>query len=440
MYGNIAKDTRSMIPLTHVCRYWRESIISTPENWTSISSRSMDLAALSLQRAKEVPLEISLDGVQIGKSPGFPDLLTSHIKNTESLQFKLSSSIQELAQALPNFPQSMPNLRSLSLIGRTTGWDWSADPFGPLTPTLTRLSLIDIPLYPTFLRISTLTNLTLYHGRFNLHLDTLLDFLEENRSLEHVVLDIEFTEAVFRNSRRRVAIRNRLRSLTIASPDAIDGHALISSIALQRGAHLEISLYDESTEVDDVLSIFSMAHFSNLESPTLMVYYPDDRSIRLLGPNGSFSFKSVLDLENPFEEFAPLFLSKLRVLRIHRGPELAVLTNPTTFPSSLPALETFTLEYGFSVSRLFSSLFSNPSSSPSLKTLAFLDCDLDDDFMEKLTRFASNRKKTTSAWLHRVVIVDSRGGLPSVVLIDKLGKYVPVVDVRIGKKLPADLI
>ena len=74
-----------------------------------------------------------------------------------------------------------------------------------------------------------------------------------------------------------------------------------------------------------------------------------------------------------------------------------------------------------------------------MKTLAFLDCNLTEDFMEELARFASNRKNTASTRLHRVVIVDSKGKLPSVVSVDALGKVVPVVDVRMSKELPGDL-
>jgi hypothetical protein len=63
-----------------------------------------------------------------------------------------------------------------------------------------------------------------------------------------------------------------------------------------------------------------------------------------------------------------------------------------------------------------------------------------EEFMEELTRFASDRKSTTSAWLHSVVILHREGKFPSIGSIRKLGEHVPVVDVRIAEELPADLI
>ena len=58
--------------------------------------------------------------------------------------------------------------------------------------------------------------------------------------------------------------------------------------------------------------------------------------------------------------------------------------------------------------------------------------------MKKLTQFAFYRKNTTSAWLHRILIVHS-GVFSDVDSIVALGRPVPVVDVRFGKELPKEL-
>ena len=440
-----ARDTKLIIPLTHVCRYWRESIVSTPEVWTLISSGSKSLMALSLERSKAAPLEIDLN-LRLRDRESL-DLLAPRIQNTRSLSLHSFSSIEELTRVLPNFPRSTPNLQSLTLrpVWHTRGErNRSADPFESLADTLKHLSLNNFPLYPSFLRLRSLTQLDLFDYRFNVHLDTLLNFLKENQSLETATLSIGFAEPSLRNSRLSTAVESRLRYLSIRCSDPMDGKALISGIALQRGAHLEIDHTNTNSTLRGILSGVSAKHLSNLSSPTFMECQSYCRSIRLLGPNGVFSFKSLHGPEDPFSELPlpSITLVNIRELHlVHRRSELAPSPlKPTVFhPSSLPALETLALNCETSVSHFFSILFSNPSSSPSLKTLAFLDCNLTEDFMEELTEFASDRKSTTSARLHRVVIINPKGKFPSIASIDTLGKNVPVVDARMGKEFPKDL-
>ena len=130
----------------------------------------------------------------------------------------------------------MSALQSLTLDG---GHKCSVERFGSLAPTLRCLKLYTFPLHPSFLRLRDLTELALKTGDFPLHLDTLLDFLEENRSLESVTLDIRFEKGSLRNSQRQAAIENRLRYLSVCGGE-MDIKAMVSNIALQRGAHLEI--------------------------------------------------------------------------------------------------------------------------------------------------------------------------------------------------------
>lgn len=279
--------------------------------------------------------------------------------------------------------------------------------------------------------------------RFNLHLDALLDFLEGNGSLERALLQIEFSRPSLRNSLRSFPIENRLRRLSISSPCAADTDALISKIAVQKGAHLEVGLLHQNIESKDIHAVVSAAHLLNLDSPTSMEYCPDEggvRTILLLGPSGSFSLDRWPKKDPLFDEFPFLPLSGIRTFHLnHRMPHCQQ-PDPTAFPASaIPTLETLVIERESAVSHVLSALFSNPSSSPSLNTLAFFDCGVDDGFMEELIRFSSHLKNTTSALLHRVVIVNSNGQLPRFALVEELKKHVPAVDVRIGKELPLDL-
>ena len=441
-----AIDTRSIIPLTHVCRYWRESIVSTPGNWTLVSSERIGLAELSLERCRAVPLELWLDMGQVRTNPGFSARVTPHVQNIGALRINCISTTEELAQTFLGFPQSMPNLRSFSL---SPGLLHAAtvDPFAESTPALTHLSLAYVPLYPSLQRLRTLTDLTLRNHRFDLNLDTFMDFLEGNHALERAVLDIWFTPASLERLRDRDTTTNPLRFLSISSAGAAGGSALISRIALRRGATLEVMLCGGGSGLSDILPVVSVAHRQSVQSITSMEYHSDARSVQLLGPDGTFSLTCGSSPEDPFAEFPLLHLTNVRAFHIVRR-ELALnlgdspdhLARITFPPSSHPALEMLAIVREVHTPYLFSALFSEPSASPLLRTIAFTDCELDEGFMGALTRFAVDRKNTPSAPLHRVVIVNSKGNLPGVASIDALGGHVPVVDIRIGKKLPTDLI
>ena len=433
-----ARDASAMFRLTRVCRYWRESIVSTPENWTLISSSFGNVAALSLERAKAAPLEIWLSMDSMKKFLRLPDIIIPHFQKAITLVVDSISTSREFTTMFPKFPQSAPNLRSLTLeLKGPHDWDLSIDPFESFTHTLTYLKLVKIPLYPSFLRLRTLTRLTLTDRQFNLHLDTLLDFLEENDSLESAELEIKFVGPSLRNSRRRAVVGNRLLYLSIYFWDVMDVRALLANIPLLRGAHLDISSGRDT--LNDIFSGIPITHFLNLQSPIFMDYVSYMGKVRLHGPNGIFSFRRTLapkELLTDFLEFPLIPLTNVRELHI-------TTREPVLFPlSCFPALETLAIhcQIEIDVSDVLSALLSNPSSSPSLKTLALLHCDFTDDFMEKLTRFASSRRNaSTSAWLHRVLAVSWEGHFPSVDLVNRLKDYVAIVDFRMGCELPTDL-
>ena len=400
------EDTRAIIPLTHVCQYWRESIVSTPENWTTISGFRRNLAVASLERAKAAPLKIHLDLGRI-QDHQFLDLLVPHFQNTETLWVTGVLTVEDLSFS----KHPMTNLRSLMLLNHGVGdWVRSADPFESSAYTLQYLKLLTVPFYPSFLSLRTLTGLNLDDNRPSPHLDTLLDFLEENRSLTSAKIRIRFKEPSLRSSRHRVPIGNQLQYLRISCYDTVDGQTLISGIALSKGAELEF--IDYGAGVNDVLSGVSTTHLSNLLSPTFMRYRVCSRFIELQGPNGAASFHSESDLNDPFAEFPRLPLANIQrfYLDTSRRGSGEPFFGSVAFRhlSSFPSLETFIIKCKTSLLHLLFTSLSNPSASPSLETLAFLDCTLTEEFMKELTRFAFDRKKTASVWLHRVVIIHSK--------------------------------
>ena len=425
------QDAASVIPLTHVCRYWRSSIISAPGNWTRISGSSEPLAALSLERSKAAPLQISLYMDEVGERSGFSDLLAPYIQNIVTLNLSKIGSLEDLMQTLPNFPRSTPNLLSLelSLEECESDPDISIDPFQPFSPTLRRLTLIRVPLYPAFLNLRTLTEFTLCDYVLTLPLDTLLTMLEENHGLERVDLSIEFTDPDLRGSQRRAPISNRLQHLSVSFFKAEVARALISSIPIQRGANLALKSFRSTAGLTDALSTISATHLANLPAPTYMTICA--RKIWLSGPNGSFSFSGPPSSEISLVGLSLFSFDQIRELHF-RYPSRAF--DPLLFP----ALETLALEET-NVSKTLSIWLSSPKSSPWLKTLAFFNCDLSEEFMKVLTQFACDRRNATVAWLYRVLIVDSRGKFPSPPSILGLRVYVKVVDIQMADSLPSDL-
>ncbi|KAF9649543.1 hypothetical protein BDM02DRAFT_3186179 [Thelephora ganbajun] len=427
-------DTRSIVPLTHVCQYWRNSIVSVPGNWALISSERKKLAALSLERAKVAPLTVYL--MVHTRSPGFLDLLLPHTQNIVFLSVASFSTIEELTQVLPNFPKSMPNLRSLALVkSGQSDPSQSIDPFDFSAHTLKELTLSNIPLFPSILSIRTLTKFALRDCHLNIHLDALLNFLEESHLLESANLEIEFAEPSLRHSRRQTPIRNGLQHLFVTCDDAENIRTLISNIELRRGAALKIRYSGSYTRFGDVFSGIPMAHLSNLSSPIFMKYQSFPRSIRLLGPNGSFSYDGRSNSERCFGEFSLLPLGTIRELRLKCYGSWIY----TDFRlSSFPSLEVLAVDGGATMLS-FPAVSPDPAPSPFLKTIALLDCLFTEGFVAGLAQFASDRENATSTPLHRVIMVVSVGRLPTVAWTERLRKHVPVVEILKGRKLPEDL-
>jgi len=401
----------------------------------------MDLATLSLERAKAAPLAIHLEPYRLNgdrgfldglfpyhQNTGFPDLLLPYHRNIGSLSVT-RTTVKEFTWALPDSFKPMPNLRSLKLVGAgQDDWAQMTDPFDFSAHTLRELSLCNIPLYPSFLSLRSLTELELVTHDLDLHLDALLDFLEENPSLESVNLNIRFAEHSVRHSRRQDPIGNRLKRLSI-SCCSTDLRALLSAIALRRGAALEI----HGGWLVDILSGLSVPHLRNPSSPTFMEYRTGSGAIRLVGPEGSFTYGGGgYGSGDTFREFPLLPLDNIREFRfIGRELQVPEELHQLTFPS----LEVLVIRANSGPPVFPDSI------PPSLKTLAFLNCFILGGFMDELTRFASRRVEHTLAPLQRVVIVCSSDDRhPSEASIAGLRRHVPVVEVIKGRGLPKDML
>ena len=211
---------QDLVVATHVCQYWRSTLVSCPSLWTSIQLRStgdVDRALAYLQRSKSVTVDISvtLD------SPQDPNVLrhfAPHISRTRSftmggsfdvhmasslLLCNPASSLERLkicaekppvrAIAINNFlGQQAPSLRSAIFDGICPVLQ---SPF-PL-PSLTKLDL-RLPRHMGSLSISSLLRLCagcprLQKMRINIACETIQDVsFDQTASLEELE-ELEYT-------------------------------------------------------------------------------------------------------------------------------------------------------------------------------------------------------------------------------------------------------
>lgn len=430
-------DTRSIIPLTHMCRYWRESITCDPRNWALISSRSERLAALSLERARGVPLKVYF---HTGGKSGLSDMITPYIQNVAALTLSQLTTPEDLMHTLQDFPESMPKLQSLemSLSPHAYNWNSPINNFNSFPSTLKCLSLHNT-FHPSFLGLRTLTKFILRNYDRPVDVGAFLTIVEENRLLEHLELEIGHLGCTFTPSWRRVPIANQLRHFSLVCYFPKDAGMLISSIPLKEGANLEIASSGLNLVLNSTLPCDLATHSANLQSPTYV--YSCGRHIRLRGQNGSFSFTGLSDSEMSFSDLPLLSFDNVRELRFAYSRRPPTTGLRVFDPSHFPALETLAVEHDSKPEITLSILLSSSESCPSLKALAFLDCHLSGGFLKNLRQFASDRKKTTSMWLGRIVVVfHPGGGIQGGNLVRTLEKDVPVVDFRFGTELPGDLM
>ena len=134
-------------------------------------------------------------------------------------------------------------------------------------------------------------------------------------------------------------------------------------------------------------------------------------------------------------EFPLLPLANIRKLCLKcHGSEIVEPFRLLPFPS----LEVLAVS-GSSGASLLSPVLPDLATSPSLKTLALLDCAITEDFMMQLTQVALAHGNTSTP-LHRVVIIDPEGEFPPAASVERLRGCIPVVEVAKGDQFPMDLL
>ena len=207
-------DPKQIIPLTHVCRYWRRAIVSDPRNWTLIGSGWKRLVPLCLERSATVPLSVRISVSDIKGDNDFLQALIPHTSRISDLSLTGYSSIETVTGDLPGFFTS-PASRLISV--KLEQADQPAETFpsnGASVPSLLQdlsklrsLHLIRTPLYPAVFSITSLVELTLVNYAVPFHFGKLIEFLHSNPCLELVILDLQFSwGSLFADPRREASL------------------------------------------------------------------------------------------------------------------------------------------------------------------------------------------------------------------------------------------
>ena len=427
---------RPMVSLTHVCRYWRKAIASSPRNWASIGSGWKRLVPLCLERAGLVPLTAHITISDIEVDAVFLRTFLPHTSRITHLSLTGCSSIEAVANAVPSFfASTIHALTSLELQQTTDPVEFfpsGTPPAFPISwglPKLRSLRLTRTPLYPALTSLTSLTELKLVGYTNPVHYGNLIGFFRSNPNLEVIISDIQLVEYSLWTPPSTVPFP-RLRHLSFTYTNALDARALILSVSFPQGVHLEV--VGPRVNPSIALTLLLSSHTARIWTPITTIKYQDEPgAVQLYGNSSRFSFWCQSPFQSGYSEFSRFATTAVRELHM-KISSCHDLSQPL---SQVPALETLVLVDVSSFQPL-AFLAEEPMLCPSLKAIAFFDCNVDRRVIEDLEEVVAKRKKSTVAWLHRVVIIRRTGALPDHRLIHRLRRSVPCVDARIDEKLP----
>ena len=439
-------DPRPIVTLTHVCRYWRRSISSSPRSWASIGSEWKHLAPLCLERAGAVPLSVDITVPDIKNDEGFLRSLLPHTPMIGCLRLAGYSSIETVAGDLPGFFNSpMLNFTSLGLEQIEEPAELFPPSETPVPPVfqnvskLKSLCLTRTPLYPPLFSITSLRELKLIGYTSSFHFGTFIGFLGSNLDLEFVVLDVQFfVDSVETAPARKVALA-RLQHLSITCSKAIDSQGLLSCISLPRGVHLEV-VFSQLTRPPYFASFLPLppTPIHELLAPiTTIRTQHSPWEVYLSGNTSVFSFRCAKPYNTIYNGLLSFPIATVREFHTNTQPHNLNTRLLLYALERLPALEVLVISRDPIYSGVLSVLAQEPVLCPALKTIAFFDCQVTQSHVDELETIVLKRRETTAARLYSVVIVanSSKASL-DLGLIHQLRKYIPRVEVRVGDEFP----
>lgn len=182
---------RDLISMSHVCKPWREAVISYPLLWNAVYYESEMTTRMCLERSKTLPLTVTLSN--FGQwSNNTLRLVGSHASRFENLYLEgsVSSDLWCIFVSLTPSEGPLP-LRELILSGfqplgtLLTHEDFRSPILSKDIPTLHKLHLLSFPLTPQMTVLRHLTEIVLEDPGPS-SANSLLDLRANNPSIQKV--------------------------------------------------------------------------------------------------------------------------------------------------------------------------------------------------------------------------------------------------------------
>jgi len=235
--------------MSHVCKSWREAVISYPLLWSTIDGNSEMFTRMCLERSKSLPLTVTLSNFDHW-SRNTLALVGSQADRCEDilLEGSLSTGLSAIFSSMT--PGEGPLiLRGLSLVGRDVSpcaWSNLRSPIlSKDIPTLHKLILSSFPLIPQLSVLRHLTDIDLDDiGRTSTN--TLFDLLANNPSLQRVRIAGSLDNQEPRWGDMSIALPH-LRDFRVSECDAVD---ILRCIHLPFSGPLEIDIHSSFLGLD----------------------------------------------------------------------------------------------------------------------------------------------------------------------------------------------
>ena len=327
-----------LIDATHVCRYWRSALISSPRLWTCFSFKfnpDFDRTLTYLGRSKSVPIDVSLN-IDLSRSPEVLSYLSPRIAETRSLILQGIHGAH-VSSSLSCNPA--PSLQHLELYSRE-GSDRLPDDFlGRQAPSLRFVSFNGIcPTFESPFPLPNLTEFSLYlpGGAGSVRMNALFRFFSDSPLLQKICVSV-YSQTTHDVSVERIVT---LESLAELDYDCNLGSQVLSFLKLPRLQKLRVTSSPGPTEVQKLADILPYDGRALLAGATGMVYCSDDSILRidLVGNGIDVSIGTFHTSEHPttvdwFSDQACIPFGQIEDLKIGAFPIAAA------FPIDVFALE-----------------------------------------------------------------------------------------------------